>query len=395
MAIASDTSGTPARGQRIDWAKWREQFPVLERRTYLNSCSYGALPLAGARAFEDYVAHRIDVGADWDAWVASNEALRAAVAGLLQADADEVAITATASAGFNALASALSFKGERRKVIVTDLDFPTNGQIWYAQALRGAEIVRLPATNGTVRMDEFEKAIDDRTLLVTTSHVNYLTGARLDLPQLVKLAHSHGAYVCIDEFQALGTLRQTACTAGADFVVGGMYKYLLGTAGVAYLYVRRELQAALVPTQTGWFAQEDIMAMDVTAYRPAANARRFEAGTPPVVAGYVARAGLDVIQGAGLAAIELRVRELTAEVKDEARRCGYRMLTPSDAADHGAMIAVASHDPSKLVAALASENVTVTSRGGAIRIAMHAYNNSVDIEKAFKALHKHQSLIVR
>jgi selenocysteine lyase/cysteine desulfurase len=373
------------------WADWRARFPVLQRKVYLNSCSYGALPIEAMRAFEHYVAERNEKGADWEDWVRTSEALRSSLATLLGAKADEIALTTSASAGLSALASALHFEGPRRKIIVTDLDFPTNCHVWYAQELRGAQVVRLPARNGVVPLEAFADAIDDETLLVATSHISYLNGARIDAQALIELAHARGAYALIDEFQAAGTLAQTAAQLGADFAVGGTFKYLLGTAGMAYLYVREALVPALVPTTTGWFAQADVMAMDVTGYRPSPSARRFEAGTPAVVNTYAAAAGIGVILEVGLPAIAARIVELTTQVKEEARRAGYALATPPDA--HGALIALRSTDERRLVAELLQAGIVTSSRGGNIRVAPHAYNDSKDVDTLFRTLRERRELL--
>jgi selenocysteine lyase/cysteine desulfurase len=375
------------------WAHWRTQFPLLERKVYLNSCSYGALPRAAMAAFEHYVAERNEKGADWEDWVRQNEALRVSLAALLGAQPDEIALTTSASAGLSSLASALRFEGKRRKIIITELDFPTNAHVWYAQQLRGAEVVRLSAQDGRVPLASFADAIDDTTLLVATSHISYLNGARIDARALIELAHSRGAYALIDEFQAAGTLARTAAQLGADFAVGGTFKYLLGTAGSAYLFVRERLLADLVPTSTGWFAQQDVMAMDVSGYRPHTSARRFEAGTPAVVNTYAAAAGVAVLRQVGLDSIAARVAELTRHIKSEAARAGYAIATPEDPAAHGALIALRSTDERKLVADLLAEGIVTSSRGGNLRVAPHAYNNTADIDALFRALSTRRALL--
>src|SRR6202166_68615 len=116
----------------------RREFPVLARKTYLNSGSYCALANEVKSAFEAYMEDRLLVGANWDVWVTKNESVRSLVAKLLHAAPDEIAVTASVSAGINALASALDFSGPRNKVIISDFEFPTNAQIWHAQEPRGS-----------------------------------------------------------------------------------------------------------------------------------------------------------------------------------------------------------------------------------------------------------------
>src|SRR6185503_2636030 len=112
------------------------------------------------------------------------------------------------------------------------------------------------------------------------------------------------AWVLLDCFQAAGALELDVHALDVDFAVGGMVKYLLGTSGIGYLYVRRDLIDTLLPTQSGWFAQANTFAMDVFHNDPAPDARRFQAGTPAVPNCYAAEAGLDLIFELGVPAIE-------------------------------------------------------------------------------------------
>jgi selenocysteine lyase/cysteine desulfurase len=377
-----------------DWDKLRSRFPVFQKSTYLNSCSYGALALEVEASLQRYLDARNDRGADWDYWVGRNEAVRSSMARLLGADADEVAITASASAGINSLASSLRFDGPRNKVVITDFEFPTNAQIWYAQELRGARVVRLAEENGRIPLEKFEEAVDEETLIVATAQVCYRHGAKQDIPAIAEIARRKGALMMADCYQALGTMAFDVNKAGVDFVVGGMLKYLMGTAGIAFLYARQELVESFAPTNTGWFAAQDIMAMDITGYSPSHTARRFEAGTPPVPNTYMAEAGLDIVHEVGLEAIEARIGELTSTIKDEARRAGYTLVSPLDPARHGAMITLRSNDDHRLVAELAEDNIVVSCRNDNLRISPHFYNNQADIERLFRALDKRRALLV-
>src|ERR1700692_2408633 len=243
----------------------RKEFPVLERKTYLNSGSYGALANDVKAAFEAYLEERLLRGANWDAWIAKLESVRALTATLLHAGPDEIAVTASVSAGLNALASALDFSGARNKVVVSDFEFPTNAQIWHAQEPRGARVVHVPrAADGYIPLENFARAIDEQTQLVAITHVCFRNGAKLDIAGIVRLAHAKGAKVLLDCYQSVGSLDIDVKSLGVDFAAGGMLKYLLGTAGIGFLYCRRELTESLLPSNTGWFAQSDIAAMELT-----------------------------------------------------------------------------------------------------------------------------------
>jgi selenocysteine lyase/cysteine desulfurase len=377
-----------------DWAAIRSRFPVLEKKTYLNSCAYGALATDVMVALQKYMSDRLEKGTDWDYWVARNESVRTAVADFLGADTDEVAVTTSASAGINSVASALNFEQARNKVVISNFEFPTNAQIWYAQELRGARVVRVPEEDGYIPVENFEAAIDEETLIVAVTQVCFRNGARLDIPAIVEIARRKGALVLVDGYQGLGTLDFDVQKVSPDFVVGGMVKYLLGTAGIGFLYVRQALIESLVPTVTGWFAQSDIFAMDTTRYDPAASARRFEMGTPPVPNCYAAEAGLQILAEVGLPAIENRIVELTAAIISEAKAAGYTLATPDDAERHGALITLRTHDESALVASLENEGIVTSCRFGNLRIAPHFYNNHDDIETLFRALKRQKHLLI-
>ena len=376
------------------WEEIRTRFPILERRIYLSSCSCGAISTDVIEALQRYVDDRLEKGCDWDYWVERNEAVRSAVAELLSADPNEVAITASASASINSLASALNFDGPRNKIVISDYEFPTDGQIWYAQEMRGAQVVRVAEENGYIPVEKFEQAIDEKTLIVAVTQVCYRNGVKLDIPAIAEIARQNGALMLMDGYQSLGTMAIDATSSGADFIVGGMVKYLLGTAGIGFLYVRNKLIEQLTPTITGWFAQADIFAMDATRYEPSPTARRFETGTPPVPNTYAAEAGLSIIQEIGLPAIEARIAELTEAVRAAAHEAGYSLATPADPARHGPMVAIRAHDDAALVANLDQAGIVTSCRDGNLRIALHFYNDERDVESLFTALKRHRHLLV-
>jgi selenocysteine lyase/cysteine desulfurase len=391
----------PSTGQEMmtaagntDWAAMRERFPILERKTYLNSCAYGALSTDVIESFQAYVNDRLEKGTDWDYWVERHDAVRTAVAGFLGATENEIAVTASASAGINSVASSLQFDQGRKKVVISDFEFPTNAQIWYAQERRGANVVRVAQRDGYIPVEHFEDAIDEDTLIVAVTQVCFRNGARLDIPAIVEIAKKKGALVLVDGYQALGTLNFDVKTVQPDFVVGGMLKYLLGTAGIGFLYAREALIESLVPTVTGWFAQDDIMAMDSTRYTPSTTARRFEMGTPPVPNCYAAEAGLAILAELGLPAIESRVAELTTSTIEQAKSAGYSLSVPEDSARRGPMVTLQTQDEYKLVGELENAGVITSSRNGNLRISPHFYNNHDDIDALFSALRPLKHLMV-
>ena len=375
-------------------ARVRHRFPILERLVYVNSCSQGALSDSVRASYEDYLRDWDEQGAPWEYWVERAEAARAGFAGLVGADPDEVAVTTSLSAGVSALFSGLRFEGERTTIVVSDFEFPTVGQIAHAQELRGRRVVHVPeAADTTIPLEHFDAAIDERTALVAVTHVCYRNGSRVDVEGVVRLAHERGALVLVDAYQAAGAIPLDVRALGADFLAAGTVKYLLGSAGLAFLYSRSDLIERIRPTSTGWFADEDIFRMDIHDYSPSPTARRFEHGTPPIPSIYAGLAGLELVQEIGIAETEAHIAGLTALLIDGVEDLGGRVVTPRDPERRGPLVAVASTDEHALVAALGAEGVVTSSRDGNLRVSFHGYNSSEDVEAVLAALARHRELL--
>lgn len=375
----------------------RARFASLPELAYFSSGSYGLISDSVRAAFEHYMADRIAKGADWGGWIGRLETVRGQVAQLFDVDADEIAITGSASAGMNALASAFDFTGPRNKIVLSNFEFPTSGQIWHAQERAGARIVHVAEDgDGTIPVAGFADTIDDSTAIVALSHICYRHGGKIpddDIREIVRIAHGHGAIVILDCYQSAGSERITPRALGVDICVGGMLKYLLGTAGIGYLYVRNGLIQQLHPRTTGWFAQADPDAMDIFANTPSPTARRFEGGTPPVPSLYGAGAGLEMILDLGIDAIGDHVRTITRHALDRFAGEGIPVFTPTDDRRRGPLIAFPSHDDVALVDALAADKVITSSRDGKVRAGFHFYNNEADVDRLVTALRKNHNLL--
>jgi len=372
----------------------RDRFPIFKTKTYFNSCSQGALSVDVQRAYQDYLCDWDEKGSPWELWVERSETARQTFAALINAEPDEVADCTSVSAGLSGLASALDFGGPRNEVVMSDFEFPTIGQIWHAQAARGARVVHVPAAGNVIPTERFAEAITERTKIVSVTHVCFRNGSRLDIPAIVELAHARGALVLLDAYQSLGTLPIDVQKLKVDFLAGGVLKYLLASAGLAFLYVRQGLVRDLRPTAMGWFSQANIFAMDIYANTPHPTARRFESGTPPVPSIYAGVAGMKLIQSIGVDKIEAHIREITGAVKEGAQRRGFNLASPVDPAKHGALITLRSHKVDLLVKRLEADGVITSSRDNNLRLSPHIYNEQQDVDRLMDVLTKNKELLV-
>jgi selenocysteine lyase/cysteine desulfurase len=372
----------------------RHRFPILERQTYLNSCSQGALSDAVRQAYEQYLMDWEEQGAPWDYWVEQEERARASFAGLINAEPDEVAVTTSTSAGVSALMSGLPMEGGRDKIVMSNFEFPTVGQITHAQELLGRRVEHVPeGENSTIPLEYFDKAIDEETALVAIAHVCYRNGSVIDVAGVVEIAHQRGARVLVDSYQAAGAIEIDVRSLQVDFLTAGTVKYLLGSAGLSFLYCRSDVISQIVPTQTGWFADENIFEMDIFDYSPSPTARRFQAGTPPIPNIYAGIAGIQLVREIGVGEIAEHVRALSDRLIAGADDLGARVVTPRDPARRGPMVAIATTDEHAMVGALAAEAIITSSRDSNLRVASHCYNSTDDIDALLEGLGRHRDLL--
>ncbi len=370
----------------------RHRFPIFQKRLYINSCSQGALSDSVREAYARYLEDWDERGAPWEYWVEKTEDARRVFARLVDADPDEVAVTTSLSAGLSAIATGLRY-ARRPKIVLTDWEFPTVGQIWHAQELRGARVIHVSADgDGTIPFERFEQAIDDETAMVSITHVCYRNGAMVDVEKVVQLAHERGALVLLDAYQSAGSLPLDVRELGVDFLAAGVLKYLLGSAGLAFLYAKRDVVERIWPTATGWFADQNVFEMDHRDYSPAADARRFQSGTPPIPSIYAGIAGMELMEEIGIEETRVHVRELNSRLIDGLDDLRATLATPRRPKRRGALICVRSTDASALVDVLGREGIVTSSRDGNLRISAHCYNSTDDIDEVLAALKRHRKL---
>jgi selenocysteine lyase/cysteine desulfurase len=370
---------------------FRKRFPVLAEKIYLNSCSQGALSQDVEESMLEYLRSWHKDGSPWDLWVDQYEAGRRQFAELIGAEPEEVALVASASAGVNALASALSFK-QRNKVVLGEFEFPTMGHIWLAQRPRGADVIFVEAEKNRLRVEAYDALVDRNTLVVPLTHMCFMNGFRSPVAEIVKIAHDRGALVLLDDYQDSGTRPIDVKAMQVDVYVSGTLKYLLGPPGVAFMYVRRSIAESLVPTVTGWFGQRNPFAFDVRLLDPAPGARRFESGTPPIPTIYGAIAGVKLLQQFGLQNVANQIRILTQALIRGASELGIQIKTPLDSV--GPLVVLQSKDADGLVRLFARDGVICSSRHDGLRISFHAYNTADDVEFVLRLLQQNLEMLV-
>ncbi len=371
-----------------DLAAYRAEFPIFERKTYLNSCSLGPLSRRARADMGEFMDLWETMGASawYEIWWGEIAAQRARFARLIGADAHEVALAASVSAALTAVSSALDY-GARNRVVAADLDFPTLAYQWLAKRGDGVELAFARSDDRVgVPLERFERLIDERTALVATSRVFFTSGYIQDVRALAELAHAHGALLLMDDYHGTGQVPIDVKEAGVDILVSGGLKWLLGGPGLAYIYVRDDLIGRLEPRMTGWFAHEHQFTFEVENLTFARDARRFQSGTPAMAAVYAGRAGLELVAKIGSERLRQRTLDLAADVIRRAQDAGYTVRSPLDDAHRSGIVTLAMDDPAAAVAHLARHDIIVDHRPGLLRISPYFYNTVEDNARLFGAL---------
>jgi len=371
-----------------DIATWRARIPILAHAIPMNNCSQAPQTDATRAAMDTYLRSWARDGMDWDAWMAEVERARQSFARLINADVDEVAVVGSVSHAVSALASALSFGGERRRVLASAAEFPTVGHVWLAQESRGAEVGWVPLSDrGTIDTKEYATRVDERTLVVSASHAYFVNGFKQDVAAIARIAHARGALLFVDAYQTLGTEPVDVKALGVDALAGGTLKYLMASAGIAFLYVRRALAEQFRPTVTGWFGRAHPFAFDATVLDWAPAARRFDGGTPPIVNAYVARAGLEIIHEVGPANIAAWTRVLSDRLVSGGAARGLTLYgTPNAQCKAPTTAFWVGSDSDTVERRMRARGVIPSARGSVIRLSPHFYSTIEDVDHALDTL---------
>jgi kynureninase len=385
---AARTSSSASSEPGADLLKYRDEFPILARKVYLNSCSLGALSHRSMDAMARFQEAWNENGAQawYGMWMGELAALREKFARLIGAQPHEIALATNVSGALSEIATALDL-GSRNKVVLNDMDFPTLAYQWLVKERDGTEVAFAHSEDRmTLPASAYAPLVDERTGIVATSRVFFLSGYVQDVAEIAATAHRSGAFFLVDDYQGTGQVPLDVKKADIDFLVSGTLKWLMGGPGVAFIYAREELIPRLRPTVTGWWASRDQFQFKTTEFAYRDDAQRLEAGTPATGAIYAASAAMDIVLEIGVDRIRERTRFLSDDLIRRVRERGWPIRSPLDSAHRSSIVMLALDRPDEIVKGLTERGIIVDYRPGLVRVSPHFYNTVEENEAIVTAI---------
>lgn len=370
---------------------WRAEFPILAQSTYLISNSLGAMPRAVYDRLRDYADTWATLGVRaWGAgWWDLKGAVGDLIAPLMGAPTGSVLIHENASIANSILFSALDFSDtQRNKIVICDQDFPSDVYALRAMLPAHCEVVIIRSHDGiTIDTDELLAAIDQRTRLVSLSHVLFRSAYIMPAAAIVAKAHQVGAQVLFNGYHSVGVIPLDVTALGVDFYIGGTLKWLCGGPGGVFMYVRPDLLGTLQPKITGWFAHQQPFAFDFESFTLREDAYRLANGTPGIASLYAIQPGVEIINQVGVAAIREKSIRQTALIVQLADQAGYGVHSPRDPDQRGGTVTIRPDHAYEVSRELLTRNLVIDYREGAgIRIAPHFYTADDEIRLVMEAI---------
>ena len=384
--MAENTNDSIGRIRMIDnFAAIRAKFPVTRSKVFLNHSAYSPLsqPVVDMmRQYnEDLCCYEID-----ESKYSLGQKQFARLAG---ADADEVALVQNTSTGLNIVANALDYP-RGSNMVTTDMEYPSVVYPWLKKSLE-VEVRYVKNKEGCVLADDVAKLVDDKTVAISVSHVEYVNGFRHDLKALAEIAHEHGAYLIVDAIQSLGAIPVDVKRDDVDFLTASCYKWMLGPAGAGYLYVRKELTEGLEPPFIGWasvkpevFDTEDFW--EIWHLQLSDTASRFEVGSPSYVSFVGAAAAIQLLLNVGIENIQKRILRLTQQLIEGVKNRSLSLTTPEDDGCRSGIVHFLADRAQEKSEKLRKKGIIVSARANGLRAAPHFYNTEEEIERFIKEL---------
>lgn len=367
------------------------EFPILGQLTFFNHAGVSPLSARAAAAIADYAQHamsRAYVHADWYRRV---DQVKDAASRLIHAQGEhEIALVANTSTGISMVASGLDWQpGDR--VVISNAEYPANRYPWEDLKRFGVEMIEVAQQpDGRIDLEDVIDAINDRTRVVSVSHVQYASGFCIDLRTISQIIHRAGGYLCVDAIQSMGAIPVDVRTMGIDFLAADGHKWLLGPEGCGILYVHEDLAELLHPSVIGWMNMVDASDYGNYRFEFQPDARRFEPGSYNIAGMVGLGASIELLLEVGIENVWSRIEALTVHLADRLVNKGYRVFSPRGEGERSGIVMFeppyGRPRPDQIALDLEARDIVIVVREGRLRASPHFYNTLAQIDALADAL---------
>jgi kynureninase len=347
---------------------------------YFLSHSIGLRPLGADKTLEDgftSVWRRGDPHM-WDTWLASLGRFREHLGALIGAEPADLCPQTNISSALAKILFALPERPRRRKIVLTEDDFPTVGFVLAQGQRLGYELVFLPGGSRLADVDAWKPAFQDDVQLVFTTHVFSNSAVLAPAAEIARRARERGVISILDIAQSAGAVPVDLDDIRPDFAVGTSVKYLCGGPGAAFLWTETETAARMAPLDVGWFSHEAPFEMKIRDFRYAQGAARFWGGTPSVAPYVTAIAGLEVLIETGIDRIWAHNQGLLSRLTNALPQ--RALISHCKEGERGSSILIGVPNAASASRTLTAAGVAHDCRCNALRVSMHLYNTDEDVE---------------
>jgi len=367
----------------------RAQLPITKKYVYFNHAATGPVPKSVVKAVRSFTAEKLYGDLFWESWEETAEKTRQAVAELLNATAEEIALVPNTSEGLGIIGNGFNYTpGEN--IVTSNLEFTSNLFVWQALCKRyKLEFRAVPAKRESLELTDFQELIDEKTRIVAVSHVQFSNGFRMDLKELSRIAHENGAYVVTDAVQSVGQMRVDVRQLDVDFLACSGYKWLLSPIATGFLYVKKNLIESIHPSIVGYRSDQSPEDFAFRGFKPAKSARRFEHGQLnfPGFAGMLE--AIKFLRRYGIQRVEARIRRLTDQIADEVSKIPHvRFVSMLEENYRSGIVKLSCRDPDLVEKRLRKKRIIISVRAGGLRISPHFYNTEYEIEALLNDLRR-------
>lgn len=368
-------------------AEVRALFPILKKRAYMFS---GGIAPASTRTIEAMKKHMDWVTNDADDLYLHTEdemqECRRLFAKLLGADTDEVAMVESTSAGSNLAVDLLTPAPKGSNVVFDEWAYPSSVYPWKLKGRENVQLRFVQPRDGLVHFEDFEAAVDDKTIAISVSHVTPGQGFRHDIGALAKLAHAHNAVLIVDGAQSAGAADINLHKLGVDFYSTTAMKWLMGAGGVGFFYCA-EKHMDKYPTRAGYASNGGY---DLHKFKFLPNAERFNLGLSNIAGATFTRPGLEILLETGMKTVEKHVLDLSGYCIAGMRERGMDVITPTEPEYRLGVIAALMPDAKEFWKFLYDRGVDTYFHGNLFRVDPHVFNNRGDVDRFLEGVDAYQ-----